>query len=222
MDPLQEEARRKAAREKKKRQRENATPAANKKRRKANAASMQQARVSLSPQEALDSKLKKNKARRKARDSVSKGDHNDITSQEFKNRESVYQQMCQDAGVHYIVPTTGGTNLELKAHTKTRRGDMTRQCHLFNDVNCAKFKAVEADYGKRCADAGVPYIAPDLEMCAAEERQRDTANRRAAMTRSLTQHNTINDPDFEDEESKFREACSQCCVDYSSPVPVAG
>ena len=59
-------------------------------------------------------------------------------------------------------------------------------------------------------------------MGAAEERQRDTTNRRAAMTRSLTQHNTINDPDFEDQESKFREACSQCCVDYSSPVPVAG
>ena len=65
-------------------------------------------------------------------------------------------------------------------------------------------------------------MAPDIDRDVTIENKRDTTRRRAAMTRSCTQHNNINDPTFEDEESRFRVACSQCYVDDVPPTPVAG
>ena len=123
-----------------------------------------------------------------------KGDreHNDITSPEFQAIESRYQKMCRDADMRYNAPNMGRTNKELKADTKRRRSNMTRMCDLYSDVNSEKFKATEEKHRKKCADAGVPYMAPDIDRDATIENKRDTTRRRAAMTRSCTQHNNIN------------------------------
>ncbi|EJK67316.1 hypothetical protein THAOC_11669, partial [Thalassiosira oceanica] len=166
MDPPQEEASRTAAREKKKRQRD-----------------------SLSPEEARVKRQKNTEAKRKARGAI--GEHNDITSQEFQTTERRYQQMCRDAEMLYLAPITGRTNVELKAHTRKRRSNMTKMCDLYSDVNSEKFKATEDEYRKKCADAGVPYMAPDIDRDATIEDKRHTTRRRTAMTRSYTQRNDI-------------------------------
>ena len=39
---------------------------------------------------------------------------------------------------------------------------MTKTCNLCSNVNSEKFKAAEDERRKKCAAAGVPYIAPDI------------------------------------------------------------
>ena len=244
LSPEQSQAQRERNSAYQKRSRASLSPDEARAKRKKNTTAKRKARASLSPDEARAKRQKNTEAKRKARDAMvsintflnhaampisssifsRKGDreHNDITSQEFQVAERHYQQMCRDAEMRYLAPNTGRTNKERKADTRRRRSNMTKMCDLYSDVNSEKFKATEDKHRKKCADAGVPYIAPDIDRDATIENKRDTTRRRAAMTRSCTQLNDIKDPAFEDEESRFRVTCSQCNVDYVPPTPVAG
>ncbi|EJK51466.1 hypothetical protein THAOC_29356 [Thalassiosira oceanica] len=43
--------------------------------------------------------------------------------------------MCRDAEMLYLAPITGRTNVELKAHTRKRRSNMTKMCDLYSTCN---------------------------------------------------------------------------------------